>query len=317
MQTTNPATAAAAALVLAAGLAASADAQSRCGASYEVEPGDTLYGISQSCRMTLARIMDLNPSLGDPRDIAVGTELRLEAGDDAAPASDGGAAPAPDGGYRVRQGDTLYSIARALGVGLVELIGENPDVEPFALAVGELLDVPGDGPGAAVSIEPRSGPPGTEVTVRARNLRPNDWVTVGVGPRASEWSALREVQADAQGALSAEVEVPDWAEPEQMLIFVVDTDRGLTLKSGAFDVAAEDDRPGRLALEGRVGEGAECPTLTTPDGDTWSLVGDVSFTPGEYVEVVGRKAEMSFCMAGAGTIEVSSIDEVAPPAGQD
>ena len=310
--------AAAAGLVLAAGVASQAGAQSRCGASYAVEPGDTLYGISQSCRVTLARIMDLNPSLGDPRDITVGTELRLEAmaGGDA-----GTGAPTAEG-YRVEPGDTLFSIATALGVSLIELINENPGVDPLALAVGEVLDVPGDGPGAAISIAPRSGPPGSEVTVEARNLRPNDWVTIGVGPRASEWSSLREVETGSDGALSAEVEVPDWTDPRQRLIFVVDTDRGVTLKSDVFDVTAPEAGDGadgdRLALEGRVRRGTECYTLTTPDGDTWSMVSeDIAFTAGEYVEVTGQQADMSFCMAGTGTIEVGSIDEVAPPASQN
>ena len=308
--------AAAAGLVLAAGVASQAGAQSRCGASYEVQAGDTLYGISQSCRVTLARIMDLNPALGDPRDIAVGTELRLET-EAGGGAGVGGQAPAE--GYRVEPGDTLFSVAAGLGVSVIELINENPEVDPLALAVGEVLDVPGDEPGAAISIAPQSGPPGSAVTVEARNLRPNDWVTIGVGPKASEWSSLREVETGPDGALAAEVAVPDWTDPRQRLIFVVDTDRGITLKSDVFDVTAReagdgDEGDDRLALEGRVHRGAECYTLTTPDGDTWSMVSDsIPFTVGEYVEVTGRQADMSFCMAGTGTIEVGSIEEVDPP----
>lgn len=208
---------------------------------------------------------------------------------------------------------------------MFELINANDEVNPFALAVGELLDVPGrDRPGASVWIAPNSGTMRDEVTLKARNLRPGDWVTVGVGPRSSEWRRIDEVQVNADGTLTASVEVPDWADPGDDLIFVVDTDRGMTFKSGVFDVIARDGDDGRtgdggqdrerMALQGRVRQGAECTILRTPDGNTWSMVSDdVESTVGEYVEVRGTRAEASFCMQGIGTIDVSSIEEVAPP----
>lgn len=295
-----------------------ASAQSRCGASYEVEPGDTLYRISQQCRVTLARIIDLNPDLGDPRNIEVGTELRLQA------RGAGGTEPDRErrqGGdtYRVEQGDTLYSIAQALGVSVIELMNANQDVDPFELFVGNVLDVPGDGAGAMVRVAPQSGPPGSIVTVRADNLRPRDYVTVGVGPQASEWRALDTVRVAADGELAADVRVPQWADPGADLIYVVDTDRGYTFKSGVFDVTARQDEGGgdeRIALEGRVRQGVECYTLTTPDGDLWSIVSDdIAFTAGEYVEIRGSRADMSFCQQGIGTVQVTQIEEVRPPQG--
>ena len=289
--------------------ASGAFAQSPCGASYQVERGDTLYSIAQSCRVALARIMDLNPALGDPRDIAVGTELQLQADSD-------GDAPAPteDEQCRVREGDTLYSIAEALGVSLIELISANENVDPTQLIVGNLLEVPGDEAGATVTVSPDGGTIDQKVIVRARNLRPNDWVTIGAGERASEWRSLREVQVGPGGDLSAEVDVPDWPDANDDLIFVVDTDRGVTFKSGVFDVVAAEGNDGMM-LEGRVRQGTECDTLRTPDGDTWSLVSDtVAFTAGEYVEVEGSRAEVSICMEGVGTLDVQEIRHVEPPA---
>ena len=303
----------------AAGLAvpaAPAAAQaSPCGPRYEVQRGDTLYGIAQQCRVALARIMDLNPSLGDPRDIAVGTGLRLQA---AASGSGGEADPAgrTGEGYRVQEGDTLFSIAQAAGVSLFELMNANESADPFDLAVGELLEVPGDEPGASVSLAPRSGPPASDVTLEARNLRPHDWVTVGVGPMASEWRPLRSVQVADDGTLTADVAVPDWADAGDSLIYVVDTDRGMTFKSGSFAVTGGGGGGGGgglVSLEGRVREGTECYRLETPDGDVWSLVGE-TFEAGTYVQLEGRRADMSFCMEGIGTIEVTAIEEVEPPA---
>lgn len=311
--------------------ATTAQAQSQCAQSYEIQPGDTLYQVAQQCRVTLSRIMDLNPSI-DPRSISVGTEVRLEARsdgtDDAAnrPAGDGSTAGGPEQGYRVEQGDTLFSIAQALGVSLFELINANEDVNPFSLAVGELLDVPeADRPGASVSIDPKRGTTDETIALSAQNLRPNDWVTIGVGPQASEWSRVREVQVDDDGSLTARVDVPDWADPGDDLIFVVDTDRGMTFKSSVFDVVpGDDDGAGdgddggdggeRMVLEGHVRQGAECVVLRTPGGETWSLVSDeVDFTTGEYVEVEGRRADASFCMQGVGTLDVTRIEEVPPP----
>ncbi|MDN2567710.1 LysM peptidoglycan-binding domain-containing protein [Aquibium sp. A9E412] len=299
-------------LAVSAGLlmGGSALAQTRCGASYTVEPGDTLYGIAQQCRVTMSRIMRLNPGL-EPRDMAVGSALQLAARD-AAPGDS-----APRERYRVEAGDTMFSIAQALGVSLIELLDANTDLDPFALEIGEVIEVPGDDgrPAATVGVAPRSGEAGTPVTVRADGLRPDDWVTIGVGPQASEWEAVEAVRVAEDGEVAEDVRVPGWAEPGDDLIFVVDTDRGYTFKSGVFNVTDGAGPGGEpVALEGRVRRGAECYTLRTPDGDLWSLVSDdVRFTAGEYVEVEGERADASFCMQGIGTVEVAEIEEVAPP----
>lgn len=302
-----------AALVATAGLAGPVSAQSRCGQSYTVQPGDTLYRVSQRCRVSLSRIMDLNPALGDPRDISVGTRLQLVSG-----RSDDRATRDRGERYRVQSGDTLADVADRFGVSLIELIGENENVNPFALAVGELLDIPGDGPGASIRLSDASGPPESLVTLTARNLRPSDYVTVGVGPRASEWEALREVRVGTEGDLSVDLRVPEWSEPGDDLIFVVDTDRGLTLKSDVFDVTRSERQPRPVSLTGRVTEGTECPVLRTDDGDRYALTSRrIGITPGEYVRIEGRRADMAFCMEGIDTVRVTDIEEVAPPRGGD
>ena len=213
------------------------------------------------------------------------------------------------GNYRVQSGDTAYGIAQRLGISLMELLNANEGLNPLSLAVGEVLEVPTGDRSAGFSIEPRSGPVGADVAVRAHNLRPDDWVTVGVGPASSEWEAVGQAQTSSTGRLRTSVEVPDWADAGDVLTFVVDTDRGVTLKSSDFRVVrAETDEGGdHIALEGRVRDGVECPVLRTPDGDEWSLTSDdVDFTRGEYVEVEGHRADMSFCQQGVGTVDVAS-----------
>ena len=58
----------AAALTAGAGIA---QAQSACGASYDIRPGDTLYAVSQRCEVGLTRIMSLNADV-NPRSLEVG-----------------------------------------------------------------------------------------------------------------------------------------------------------------------------------------------------------------------------------------------------
>lgn len=297
--------------------AAPATAQSRCGATYEIQPGDTLYQVTQQCRVSLSRIYDLN-EIGNPRDIAVGTELRLAAdaeyGDDGTTRS-GGSVNAGNS-YRVEEGDTPYAIAQALGVSLMSLLAENEDLDPLRLAVGETLDVPDGDRTAAFNVSPLSGQPGQEIDVTARGLTPNAYVTLGAGLQSSEWQVLRDDQVSADGELRTEVQVPTWADEGDILTFVIDTDQGVTLKSRDFDVvdgrADYDDGEGETTLTGRVERGVECYTLTTSDGDLWSLVSDeVNFTAGERVEVSGDRADMSFCQQGIGTLDVETIEEVS------
>lgn len=317
---TPRATLAAVALTAGAGMAS---AQGACGTSYAIEPGDTLYKVSQRCNVGLTRIMELNPNV-NARDLSVGQSIRLargtradgETGTDYRNGTRRGAET-----YRVGRGETLYSIAQAVGVSVIELLNANGSIDPTDLAVGDIIDVPTDTPSAAVRITPESGPPETQVTLRARNLRPNDWVTIGVGRASSEWRAIGQARADAQGDISADVGLPDWADPGDSLIYVLDTDRGMTLKSGRFDVTApnrntggDDDDTDRITLEGRVGQGAECATLTTADGDVWSLTSaDTGFTEGEYVRVTGARKAAAFCQQGLGTIDVARMEEIDAP----
>ena len=215
-----------------AGAALAQGAEPPCGERYVVQEGDRLHGISRRCDVALAEIVERNPGLGDPPEIAPGTELDLGA---PAPATDAASRMET---YTVEVGDTLHSIARDLHLSLVELMAANPDVDPAALSIGEELVVPGDRPAATVSLIPESGAPGETIALRVGQLRPNDWVTVGAGPHASEWQPLREVRVGEDGELSTQVAVPDWAERGQRVVFVVDTDRGMTFKSAPFTVTA-------------------------------------------------------------------------------
>ncbi|MHA6288626.1 LysM peptidoglycan-binding domain-containing protein [Maricaulis sp. CAU 1757] len=324
-----------AALALSAGAVQAQSSQ--CGAHYQIERGDTLHAVSQSCRVSLNRIMELNPDL-DPRRLEVGTVIRLEAN----PGSPQDRHGQPDReSYEVREGDTFFEVAQRFGLSLFDLMNENEGTDPWALRPGEEIAIPRQDRQFGFSIEPNVGPPGSPVELEARNLRPGDWVTIGAGPRSSEWQAIDTVQVGSDGRLSAETEVPDWARDGQVLTFVVDTDRGLTLKSNDFEVVDGEDHHGGhdhprgdhdhddqpdygdddghdqgerrdiWTLEGEVSQGTECHLLTTRDGDTYSIVSDdIPFTNGEWVRIEGSPADMSFCQQGNATVTVRHLQEV-------
>jgi len=73
--------------------------------------------------------------------------------------------------------------------------------------------------------------------------------------------------------------------------------------------------PELLTLEGRIEDGAECPLLRTPDGETYALsFRDTQLGAGDYVRVTGEIADASFCMQGQGTLIVQNASRAEPPA---
>lgn len=290
-----------------------------CGAAYTVALGDTLATIAQQCRVPVDTIRRANPGV-TPRTLEAGATLSLPADAASAETAD------PPGRHRIRPDDTLFSIGQRYGVSVAALRAANPGVDPDDLKIGSTLTIPaqsrsddtatrrGDAGDPRISIAPASAAAGAPVTVRATGLRPGETVTVGVGPDQSEWSRLASAVADAGGAASASVSVPDSADPGDRLVFVVDRPGGTTLRSGRFDVVAGTPGDAAVTVEGRVSGGPECPVLETPGGEIYSLVGNgLDVAPGSYVEVTGRRAEMSFCMHGT-ALAVDSVRPAAPPA---
>ena len=63
-----------------------------------------------------------------------------------------------------------------------------------------------------------------------------------------------------------------------------------------------------VRVKGTLSAGAECPTLVTKSGHRYSVGGDLgTFKVGDRVCVKGKFAEVSYCMAGEGTIAVEAI----------
>ena len=96
---------------------------------YTIQPGDTLYNISQRLEVSLERILAANPRI-NPYYLRVGQIICI---------------PACLPNYTpriIRPGDTLYKIAREYNVSVESILDANPGVDPNYLRVGQRLCIP-------------------------------------------------------------------------------------------------------------------------------------------------------------------------------
>lgn len=84
-----------------------------------------------------------------------------------------------------------------------------------------------------VRISPQQGQPGTMVQVNATGFPPTTDVEIGVGHWGSEYEVVQSSQTDRQGALNAQVEIPDFANVDEEWVVVV---------------AVESSKPDRLKV---------------------------------------------------------------------
>ena len=99
-----------------------------------IQRGDTLGAIARRADVPLVRLMRFNPGL-DPHKLAIGQRVMVPTQQERA----------PSGGpyrYQVRPGDTYSSIARHFGTTPGRIQAANRSLNPSALNVGYLLQVP-------------------------------------------------------------------------------------------------------------------------------------------------------------------------------
>ncbi|MCL4464693.1 MAG: LysM peptidoglycan-binding domain-containing protein, partial [Chloroflexi bacterium] len=117
--------------------------------SYVIKQGDTLYSIARTLGVQLQALRDSN-GIADPSKIRAGQVLTVPGSGQVAQAPVQASSAAP-GSYVVRQGDTLYSIARSLGVQLQVLRDSNGIADPSKIRAGQVLTVPGSGQATPVA----------------------------------------------------------------------------------------------------------------------------------------------------------------------
>jgi murein DD-endopeptidase MepM/ murein hydrolase activator NlpD len=121
--------------------------------THTVQKGETFFSIARDYGVTRNDLLRAN-NISDPSRLYVGQRLRIP----------GSAAVAPPGRstasrtYRVRNGDTLYSIARRHNVALTDLLNANGLNSGYVLKVNDTLKIPGGAPSRSPAPAPAPVP---------------------------------------------------------------------------------------------------------------------------------------------------------------
>lgn len=111
------------------------------GTIYTVRQGDTLFLIARRNNLALATLIAANPQITNPDVLEIGQRICIPAGPVVPPPPE---PPACEGGfiYTIRQGDTIFSLARVFNVTVAAILAANPGIDPEMLRVGQRICIP-------------------------------------------------------------------------------------------------------------------------------------------------------------------------------
>jgi len=154
------------------------------GSAYQVQPGDTLWGISSRYGISLASLEEAN-GLSDASVLRIGQHLTIPGQDP--PAASPYARSTTT--YTVQPGDSLWSIAERYGTSVGTLMSLNHLDSDFLLA-GSVLRVP-EGPGSPPSAETSRGMDRLdEVAAYALRFQGVPYVYAGESPQGFDCSGF-------------------------------------------------------------------------------------------------------------------------------
>ena len=112
------------------------------GTVYAIRPGDSLLSLARRFNVTVEDITNANPGIV-PTNLQIGQQICIPV------------KPVPGscpGGflYRVKPGDTFYSIASRFGIVVDALVAANPGVDYNKLVVGQEICIPAPAPSPPV-----------------------------------------------------------------------------------------------------------------------------------------------------------------------
>ncbi len=122
---------------------APASSAKRSKSRYTIQKGDTLYSVAQKHGLTVAELQEMNNGLS-PQNLAIGQSILVKAHENYI-ASNSKEAPrqnlAKKKTYTVKQGDTLYSIAKSHGLSVAELQTHNKNLST-SISIGQTITIP-------------------------------------------------------------------------------------------------------------------------------------------------------------------------------
>lgn len=181
-----------------------------------------------------------------------------------------------------------------------------PFLMPWHAAAQRMLDP--QGIRHIQTVEPRTGPHGTLVTVSTLNLALQAKVHVGIGATHTGFESLAEAPQGELGEISVDVRIPPTAPVDRAVVFVAFN--AIFSPIGMSDPFHVTDRNGLLRRTGRVAaqesEG-RCLAFRDTDDFPYLLTGNLDgLRPGTEVVVEGTFRENGPCGEGD-TIEVSRV----------
>ena len=290
-----------------------AEARGPCGDSHRIQTGETLKSIAKRCEVPSEALQGANPQIDwrnpRPGDVA-SLDFRVEG-----PRRGGDRSS----NYVVKRGDTLATVAGALGITLGELLLANPGLSERDLQAGRSIEYGGRRPGfdtpppprLDISVDDSDAEPGGTAVVRVSGLPPRVTVSVQAESARGRGPALEnEAQADRRGNALVQIDIPQRARPGDRWNVEVFDDRDRSIGDASFRIADEGyagNEP--LRVTGVLtDEGAACPVLRDRSGQAYALSGRLrGFRIGDRVTVVGRLADGSVC-ARRNTLAVDRID---------
>lgn len=119
-----------------------------CTDVYTVRAGDTLYSVSQRYNVDLGLLMRVN-RISNPYNLRIGAKLCIPGPAEPLPdvepdvPQDGAGMPMDSAAtHVVKEGDTLYLIAKQHKVTLEALMRANPDIDPYNMQIGMEIRIP-------------------------------------------------------------------------------------------------------------------------------------------------------------------------------
>ena len=146
---------------------------------------------------------------------------------------------------------------------------------------------------------PRSGPPGTLVSIHTENLPLQGSVHIGVGAVGAGFETLARSTQGEWGEISASVRIPldaTWDQPLFLIIF-----NGNFSPTGISDPFHVTNADGMVRRRGRItDEGGDCVTMRDEDDTFYTLTGELgSVQPGDEVVVEGVYIDSGACPQGS------------------
>ncbi|NLY46728.1 MAG: LysM peptidoglycan-binding domain-containing protein, partial [Tissierella sp.] len=104
--------------------------------AYTIKQGDTLWNLARTYNTTVEAIMAINPGI-DPNNLQIGQVICIPRGVTPPPTC-----PVNSFAYTIKQGDTLWNLARTYNTTVEAIMAINPGIDPNNLQIGQVICIP-------------------------------------------------------------------------------------------------------------------------------------------------------------------------------